>query len=183
LRSRFEFALTRLRRRKGPEARLSFRLLVWQLCDLWRGETGGPVTANPVMLGAYTGRPQSAAGRFVCAAFGNRCRSWRDRDIWRCDQGARSSGAFGQLATCGLCSSAAATHGSADGDCGTARVHAEHGFHVANVDVRRLSYRSAHRHQAEKHRFTAGAPVLDPTCERAMVKLCRATHRVNQGDG
>jgi hypothetical protein len=35
------------------------------------------------------------------------------------DQGARSSGA----ATCGLCSSAAATHGSTDGDGGTARVH------------------------------------------------------------
>ncbi len=39
------------------------------------------------------------------------------------DQGARSSGASGQLATCGLCSSAAATRGSADGDGRTARVH------------------------------------------------------------
>ena len=68
LRSRFELALTHLRRRKGPEARLSLGLLVSQLCDLWRRETGRPVTANPVRLGAYTGRPQSAPGRFVCAA-------------------------------------------------------------------------------------------------------------------
>ena len=66
--SRFELALTRLRRRKGPEARLSLGLLVSQLCDLWRRETGQPVTANPVRLGAYEGRPQSASGRFVRAA-------------------------------------------------------------------------------------------------------------------
>ena len=68
LRSRFELALTHLRRRKGPEARLSLGLLVSQLCDLWRRETGQPVTANPVRLGAYEGRPQSASGRFVCEA-------------------------------------------------------------------------------------------------------------------
>ena len=40
LRSRFELALTHLRRRKGPEARLSLGPLVSQLCDLWRRETG-----------------------------------------------------------------------------------------------------------------------------------------------
>ena len=68
LRSRFELALTHLGRRKGPEARLSLGLLVSQLCDLWRRETGQPVTANPVRLGAYEGRPQSASGRFVRAA-------------------------------------------------------------------------------------------------------------------
>jgi hypothetical protein len=68
LRSRFELALTHLRRRKGPEARLSLGLLVSQLCDLWRRETGQPVTANPVSLGSYTGRPESASGRFVRAA-------------------------------------------------------------------------------------------------------------------
>jgi len=66
--SRFELALTHLRRRKGPEARLSLVLLVWQLCDLWRRETGRPVTSNPVREGTYTGRPQSACGRFVCEA-------------------------------------------------------------------------------------------------------------------
>ena len=42
-------------------------LLVSQLCDLWRRETGQPVTANPVRCGAYTRRPQSAPGRFVFA--------------------------------------------------------------------------------------------------------------------
>ena len=68
LRSRFELALTRLRRRKGPEARLSLGLLVSQLCDLWRRETGQPVTANPVRLRSYMGRPESASGCFVCEA-------------------------------------------------------------------------------------------------------------------
>jgi hypothetical protein len=68
LRSRFELALANLRRRKGPEARLSLGLLVSQLCDLWRRETGRPVTANPVRLRSYTGRPQSASGCFVCEA-------------------------------------------------------------------------------------------------------------------
>ncbi len=68
LHSRFKLALIHLGRRKGPEPRLSLGLLVWQLCDLWRLETGRAVTANPVKLGDYTGRPQSASGRFVCAA-------------------------------------------------------------------------------------------------------------------
>ena len=68
LQSRFGLALTTLRRRKGPEARLSLSLLVSQLCDLWGRETGKPVTANPVREGSYTGRPHSACGRFVCAA-------------------------------------------------------------------------------------------------------------------
>jgi hypothetical protein len=68
LHSRFTLALIHLGRRKGPEARLSLGLLVSQLCDLWRRETGRPVTANPVKLGVYTGCPQSASGRFVCAA-------------------------------------------------------------------------------------------------------------------
>ena len=68
LHSRFKLALIHLGRRKGPEPRLSLGLLVWQLCDLWQRETGRPVTANPVKLGDYAGRPQSASGRFVCAA-------------------------------------------------------------------------------------------------------------------
>src|SRR5713101_8403620 len=68
LHSRFKLALIHLGRRKGPEPRLSLGLLVWQLCDLCHRETGRPVTANPVRLGDYTGRPQSASGRFVCAA-------------------------------------------------------------------------------------------------------------------
>ena len=68
MRDRFDLALSKLKRRKGTEPRASFVWLVWQLCDLWRRETGSPVTANPVKGGAYTGRPQSASGRFVCAA-------------------------------------------------------------------------------------------------------------------
>jgi hypothetical protein len=68
LRSGFALALKRLGRRKGPEARLSLGLLVSQLCDLWRQESGRPVTANPVRQGSYTGRPHSACGRFVCEA-------------------------------------------------------------------------------------------------------------------
>jgi hypothetical protein len=68
LHSRFKLALIHLGRRKGPEPRLSLGLLVWQLCDLWQRETGRRVTANAVKLGDYTGRPQSASGRFVCAA-------------------------------------------------------------------------------------------------------------------
>jgi hypothetical protein len=68
MRNRFDLALSRLKRRKGTEPRSSFVWLVWQLCDLWQRETGSPVTANPVKRGAYTGRPQSASGRFVCAA-------------------------------------------------------------------------------------------------------------------
>jgi hypothetical protein len=67
-RRRFEVALSSLEHRKGPERRLSLRLLVCHLCDLWRRETGKPVTANPVQQGTYTARPQSAAGRFVSAA-------------------------------------------------------------------------------------------------------------------
>ena len=68
MRSRFDLALLRLKRRKGTEARASFIWLVRQLCDLWLRETGSPVTANPVKKRTYTGRPQSASGRFVCAA-------------------------------------------------------------------------------------------------------------------
>lgn len=68
LRSRFELALTNLRRRNGPEARLSLGLLVSRLCGLWRRETGWPVTANPVRLRSYTSRPQSASGCFACEA-------------------------------------------------------------------------------------------------------------------
>jgi hypothetical protein len=68
LRSRLELALSHLARQKGPESRSSLVILVWQLCDLWRRETGRPVTANPFSKGSYTGRPQSASGRFVWKA-------------------------------------------------------------------------------------------------------------------
>jgi hypothetical protein len=68
LHRRFEIALASLEHRKGPEPRLSLDLLVSLLCDLWWRETGKRVTANPFQQSGYTGRPQSAAGRFVLAA-------------------------------------------------------------------------------------------------------------------
>ena len=57
LRSRFELALTHLRRRKGPEARLSLGLLVSQLCDLWRRETGQARHRQPRKAGLLHGPP------------------------------------------------------------------------------------------------------------------------------
>ena len=68
LHHRFETALSNLEHKKGPEPRSSLTLLVCRLCDLWCRETGKPITANPVRQDTYTGRPQSAAGRFVLAA-------------------------------------------------------------------------------------------------------------------
>jgi hypothetical protein len=75
LRCRAEMTLARLECRKGPERRVSLNWLVWQLCDLYRHETGRRVTNSAVELARYnytgsnyTGAPQSPAGRFVLAA-------------------------------------------------------------------------------------------------------------------
>jgi hypothetical protein len=57
--------LRRLGGRQGPEPRISLRWLVWQLCELWRRETGQDATSSAVRAGQYTSAPQSAAGRFV----------------------------------------------------------------------------------------------------------------------
>jgi hypothetical protein len=65
LRLRFERELVRLNAIKGPESSLSLELLVAQICDMWRQETGGRVTANPYRRYDYTGRPQTEVGRFV----------------------------------------------------------------------------------------------------------------------
>jgi hypothetical protein len=75
LRSRFELALTHLRRRKGPEARLSLGLLVSQLCDLWRRETGRPVTEFCLIA---TSSPAAALGFGSCSLRLDRrpCRRW-----------------------------------------------------------------------------------------------------------
>ncbi len=62
---RFERELVRLNAIKGPETSVSLELLVAQICDMWRQETGLPVTANPYRRYDYTGRPQTEAGRFV----------------------------------------------------------------------------------------------------------------------
>lgn len=65
LRLRFERELVRLNAIKGPELSVSLELLVAQICDMWRQETGRPVTANPYCGYDYTGHPQTDAGRFV----------------------------------------------------------------------------------------------------------------------
>jgi hypothetical protein len=65
---RIERALARLERRRGPEPSISLKWLVWCLCDLYRRETGQPVTSSAVADYVYTGSPQSPAGKFVVAA-------------------------------------------------------------------------------------------------------------------
>jgi len=75
LQRRVELTLARLERQKGPERSVSLGWLVWQLCDLYRHETGRRVTNSAVAVAHYnytgtnyTGTPQSPAGRFVLAA-------------------------------------------------------------------------------------------------------------------
>lgn len=75
LRYRAALTLAGLERRRGRERHESLRWLVWQLCDLYHGETGRPVTNSAVDVARcnhsgtnYTGAPQSPAGRFVLAA-------------------------------------------------------------------------------------------------------------------
>jgi hypothetical protein len=65
LTGQLESALLRLERQHGPERALSLRLLVWDLCNLYERETGQRVTNSAVVDYAYTGEPQSTAGRFV----------------------------------------------------------------------------------------------------------------------
>jgi hypothetical protein len=64
----FGQTLERLESQKGPEPRISLTWLVWELCDLWQGETGQAVTSSAVANGMYKGRPRSASGQFVVAA-------------------------------------------------------------------------------------------------------------------
>ena len=68
LRRRAELTLVRLEGQKGPERCESLRWLVCQLCDLYRRETGQPVTSSARAKNHFTGTPQSRAGRFVMAA-------------------------------------------------------------------------------------------------------------------
>ncbi len=63
----FNQTLSRLKRCRGPEPRVSLRGLVWQLCELWQRETGQDVTSSAVRAGDYTSEPQSAAGHFMLA--------------------------------------------------------------------------------------------------------------------
>jgi hypothetical protein len=68
LRCRVEAALADLERRKGAERSESLRWLVWELCELYRRETGKPVTNSAMSKDEYKSEPQSPAGRFVLAA-------------------------------------------------------------------------------------------------------------------
>ena len=60
--------LSELNGRRGAAERVSLKLLVDQLCELWERETGSGVTAHGQVKDVYTGRAETAAGRFVTAA-------------------------------------------------------------------------------------------------------------------
>ena len=60
--------LCRLNGRGGAEERVSLKLLVEQLCELWERETGRPVKAHGMIKLAYAQRTETEAGRFVTAA-------------------------------------------------------------------------------------------------------------------
>jgi hypothetical protein len=60
--------LERLNVRRGAQERVSLKLLVEELCKLWKVETGKPVTAHGIVSDVYTSRTETDAGRFVAAA-------------------------------------------------------------------------------------------------------------------
>ena len=60
--------LDELNRRRGAEERVSLKLLVELLCELWDRETGCRVTAHGQVKDRYTGQAETTAGRFVTAA-------------------------------------------------------------------------------------------------------------------
>jgi hypothetical protein len=60
--------LSELNRGRGALERVSLKLLVEQLCELWERETGSRVTAHGQVKDVYTSRAETAAGRFVTAA-------------------------------------------------------------------------------------------------------------------
>jgi hypothetical protein len=68
LRCRVEKSLAGLVRRRGAERSESLRLLVWQLCEIYKRETGRPVTNSALSNDRFQSQPQSPAGRFVLAA-------------------------------------------------------------------------------------------------------------------
>ena len=68
LRCRVVETLAGFRRRKGGERCESLRWLVCQLCELYKRETGKPVTNSGMSKNKYTSEPQSPAGQFVVAA-------------------------------------------------------------------------------------------------------------------
>jgi hypothetical protein len=79
LRWRVEQILDGLEHQRGPERFESLQWLVWELCELYRRETGRPVTNSARAEGKYTSEPQSAAGRFVLAAV----KALQPAEVWR----------------------------------------------------------------------------------------------------
>jgi hypothetical protein len=79
LRRRVEQILDGLEHQRGPERFESLQWLVWELCELYRRETGRPVTNSARAEGKYTSEPQSAAGRFVLAAV----KALQPAEVWR----------------------------------------------------------------------------------------------------
>jgi hypothetical protein len=61
-------ALSELNGRRGAQERVSLKLLVEHLCQVWENETGSSVTAHGIVEDTYTHRTETAAGRFVTAA-------------------------------------------------------------------------------------------------------------------
>jgi hypothetical protein len=85
LRCRVEKTLANLERRKGAERSESLRWLVWELCELYKRETGKSVTNSAVSKDKFTSEPQSPAGRFVLAAAAalRPSEAWmREHSIW-----------------------------------------------------------------------------------------------------
>jgi hypothetical protein len=60
--------LKELSSRRGAEERVSLKLLVEQLCELWERETGCSVTAHDRVKDQSTGRAETPAGRLVTKA-------------------------------------------------------------------------------------------------------------------
>ena len=60
--------LNRLKDRRGAEERVTFKLMVEELCTIYEYETGMPVTAHAMKGDEYTARVETDAGRFVTAA-------------------------------------------------------------------------------------------------------------------
>lgn len=92
LRCRVQEILTGLERRKGAERSESLPWLVWELCELYKSETGKPVTNSAISNGKYSSEPQSPAGRFVLAAVValQPSEAWmREHDQWVRGQRAR----------------------------------------------------------------------------------------------
>jgi hypothetical protein len=60
--------LLTLNLQRGAQERVSLKLLVEELCNLWESETGLPAAAHGVVKDAYTSRVETDAGRFVTVA-------------------------------------------------------------------------------------------------------------------